>query len=281
MSITNLNILDVIGQGETDKVEFKERLNNDHDIAKVLTAFANTEGGIVFIGVDDKGRVLGLAEDEVKLSKERLTKICTSLFTFPFDVGILSSQGLNIVYAQIDQAPTHLAPITLGNGEQFIRKGSNNIKVTNKTKIFSVGANDIEPKNEIIGFVAMSFRDEEEPSLIDYYQAMLRAAKRTDLPIKLTRIDLQEGDYEISQELMNAIDKADFILADYTLNSHNVYFEAGYARGKKKLIIQTARKGTALQFDVRNWTTILYRNSTELEEKLISRLKTTYQSITT
>jgi nucleoside 2-deoxyribosyltransferase len=112
----------------------------------------------------------------------------------------------------------------------------------------------------------MSFRAEEEPSLVDYFTAMQRAAQRTNPVTKLTRVDLVQGDFEISQQIMDEIDSADAVLADFTLNPMNVYFELGYARGRDKLIIQTARRPTTLEFDVRNWKTLFYRNATELEE---------------
>jgi nucleoside 2-deoxyribosyltransferase len=113
----------------------------------------------------------------------------------------------------------------------------------------------------------MSFKTEEEPHLIDYYRAMERAAARAG--VKLQRVDLIEGDYEISKKIMDEIDACDAVLADFTLSSRNVYFELGYARGKKKSIVQTARKETVLEFDIRNWKTHFYRNATELEEKLV------------
>jgi nucleoside 2-deoxyribosyltransferase len=75
---------------------------------------------------------------------------------------------------------------------------------------------------------------------------------------------------------MDEIDKADIVIADLTLNPRNVYFELGYARGKPCRIIQTARKETVLEFDIRNWRTIIYRNATQLEEKLIPELKAAY-----
>jgi nucleoside 2-deoxyribosyltransferase len=68
---------------------------------------------------------------------------------------------------------------------------------------------------------------------------------------------------------MEVIDTCDALLADFTLSPHNVYFEVGYARGRDKHIIQTARRDTELEFDVRNWRTIFYRNATELEAHLI------------
>jgi len=60
-----------------------------------------------------------------------------------------------------------------------------------------------------------------------------------------------------------------------------VYFELGYARGcKNKQIVQTARKDTLLEFDVRNWRTEFYCNATELEEKLIPALQSAYARAT-
>lgn len=113
-------------------------------------------------------------------------------------------------------------------------------------------------------------------ALEDYYQAIERACARLSLPIELHRIDLEEGDYEISQRIMNRIDQCDSIIADFTLTPPNVYFELGYARGKSKRIIQTARRGTVLEFDVRNWRTEFYRNATELEERMGPALEAAY-----
>ena len=280
MKRSETHLLEIISQGENEEIEFKTRLLNQHDIAKVLTAFANTNGGYLFIGVSDEGEIVGLSADDTTLTVGRLTTICASLFAYSFELDHLSLQGRSIVYAKIGKAPAHLVPVATANGEIYIRKGEGNIKVSLKTKKFSAGTSEIKNKGQIIGFVAMSFRDEEEPSLIDYYNAMLRAAERTKLPIKLTRIDLAEGDFEISQQIMVEISNSNFVLADFTLNPHNVYFEVGFARGFKKEIIQTARKGTSLQFDVRNWKTLFYRNATELEEALIPRLKDLYKALT-
>ena len=109
---------------------------------------------------------------------------------------------------------------------------------------------------------------------------MKRAAVSSGFPIDLNRIDLVDGDFEISQRIMDEIDASDIVLADFTLNPSNVYFELGYARGQKRRIIQTARKGTILEFDVRNWKTIFYRNATELEVALKSAFIEAYSDVT-
>jgi nucleoside 2-deoxyribosyltransferase len=109
-----------------------------------------------------------------------------------------------------------------------------------------------------------------EPGHVDYFEAMKRAAAASRHNIALVRIDLKEGDYEISSEIMAEINKADFVIADFTLSSSNVYFELGCARGVGKPIVQSCRKGTTLEFDVRSWRTVFYRNATDLEQKLIA-----------
>ena len=121
-------------------------------------------------------------------------------------------------------------------------------------------------------FVAMSFRHEQEPALVDYWHAMQRAAKRAAGEFDLRKIDEIEGGYEIVTRICREIDSADLVIADLTLSPANVYLELGYARGKGKRVIQTCREGTPLEFDVRNHRTLTYRNASVLEEKLLSYL---------
>ncbi len=130
-----------------------------------------------------------------------------------------------------------------------------------------------------IVFVAMSFRIDEDPALVDYFEAMRRAAKKTQLPFALRRMDYVEGDFEISQRILAEIDLASIVIVDFTLSSRNVYFEAGYARGRGKRLIQTARKETTLEFDARGWRTIFYKNATELEASIAQSLVSAYGDI--
>ena len=61
-----MNIHDVkrlIEEGEGFELEFKRKVSSPEKIAKTLSAFANTQGGIVLFGVDDDGSLVG-AESE-------------------------------------------------------------------------------------------------------------------------------------------------------------------------------------------------------------------------
>ena len=54
------NIRRLVSQGEGEKLEFKKKANHPDRIINELVAFANTNGGILFIGVDDYGSLSGL-----------------------------------------------------------------------------------------------------------------------------------------------------------------------------------------------------------------------------
>ena len=60
-------ILDIISKGESSKVQFKENIRNELSIAQEMIAFANTEGGIILVGVNDKTwEISGLTKDDMQ-----------------------------------------------------------------------------------------------------------------------------------------------------------------------------------------------------------------------
>jgi hypothetical protein len=71
----------LIAGGESERVEFKESISWDrgqkqrnkaleHTIARTLASFMNTHGGVLFVGVDDAGRIVGL-DGDLKLSQRK------------------------------------------------------------------------------------------------------------------------------------------------------------------------------------------------------------------
>lgn len=57
--MTEKQIRDLIEQGEDQNVEFKSSLKQRQDIGATISAFANSAGGTVLIGVSDEGKVVG------------------------------------------------------------------------------------------------------------------------------------------------------------------------------------------------------------------------------
>ena len=67
MSMTRTDLLEIIRNGENSGVEFKRDVVQNRDLAKELVAFANFEGGIVLLGVEDDGRVSGITRDDPEM----------------------------------------------------------------------------------------------------------------------------------------------------------------------------------------------------------------------
>lgn len=76
--VVPITLEEMIAEGESDELEFKSSLRWDYaeskinkDLEKVIVksvaAFANTQGGILLLGVKDDGEILGLAHDYISL----------------------------------------------------------------------------------------------------------------------------------------------------------------------------------------------------------------------
>jgi predicted HTH transcriptional regulator len=64
-------------QGESQTVEFKFELNSARRIAATLSAFANTDGGTLLVGVKDNGSVAGIRlEEELYVLDAAATMYC-------------------------------------------------------------------------------------------------------------------------------------------------------------------------------------------------------------
>jgi len=53
-------LIKLIKKGESERVEFKESMSDWKEIIKTISAFSNTKGGIVLIGITDGGKTKGL-----------------------------------------------------------------------------------------------------------------------------------------------------------------------------------------------------------------------------
>lgn len=54
----------LIAEGEHQQLDFKFEINDARKIARTLSAFSNTEGGRLLVGVKDNGRISGVRSDE-------------------------------------------------------------------------------------------------------------------------------------------------------------------------------------------------------------------------
>ena len=98
-----MNLQDLIKTGESDTVEFKEKF--DERTIESAVAFANTKGGIIFIGVSDKNNIMGIT-----IGKETLNKWTNQISqsTDPRiipELELVEVDGKNVVAVKIKENP--------------------------------------------------------------------------------------------------------------------------------------------------------------------------------
>jgi ATP-dependent DNA helicase RecG len=73
-------IIKLITSGETERVEFKESLNET--VYKTISAFANTKGGTILLGVNNRGGIVGV-ESSTKFLEDLTNRIVNKLSLYP------------------------------------------------------------------------------------------------------------------------------------------------------------------------------------------------------
>ena len=71
-----MNIEDIIKNGESSLVEFKEPSVSPQSLADEIVAFSNVQGGAILIGVSDDGRIVGIDPLKKNALEEKVMNIC-------------------------------------------------------------------------------------------------------------------------------------------------------------------------------------------------------------
>ena len=119
-------------------------------------------------------------------------------------------------------------------------------------------------------FVAMPM-DKGNPSLEDVLDSIKEAGRRCG--IQAERVDDPQSNERITDRILESIRRAEFVIADLTNSKPNVYYEAGYAHALDKTPIYIARERTTLEFDLKDYSVIFFKNLRQLKDDLERRLR--------
>lgn len=78
------NLKNLVRHGEGQRLEFKMKVKFPEKIIREMVAFANSDGGHLFLGVSDEGQIEGLkfAEEEQFLLERAIEKYCFPAFSY-------------------------------------------------------------------------------------------------------------------------------------------------------------------------------------------------------
>lgn len=121
-------LLSLIREGEHQQQDFKYRVADACKLAKSVSAFANTDGGRLLIGIRDDGHLSGVrSEEEIYMMHQAAYKYCKPESSIKFDT--YHVEGRTIVIATVP--PSDKRPVCAmdENGQQraYIRIADENI----------------------------------------------------------------------------------------------------------------------------------------------------------
>lgn len=121
-------LFSLIREGEHQQQDFKYRITDASKLAKSLSAFANTDGGRLLIGIRDDGNISGVrSEEEIFMMHQAAYKFCNPEASIRFDTYHID--GRTIVIATVP--PSLRRPICAldeeGNRRAYIRIADENI----------------------------------------------------------------------------------------------------------------------------------------------------------
>ncbi len=126
MKIHSLEVL--IEQGEHQQQDFKFEVSDSKKIARTLSAFANTDGGRLLIGVKDNGHISGIRSDEEYYMIEAASQIYTMPHV-PFTAKHWDVNGKCVLEIDIEPGTErpYLAPDKEGEYKAYVRVDDENI----------------------------------------------------------------------------------------------------------------------------------------------------------
>lgn len=111
-------LLSLIREGEHQQQDFKYRVSDACKLAKSVSAFANTDGGRLLIGVRDDGHLSGVrSEEEIFMMHQAAYKFCKPEPSIKFDT--FHVDGRTIVIATVP--PSDKRPVCAQDDEGRMR----------------------------------------------------------------------------------------------------------------------------------------------------------------
>ena len=124
-------VINIIKSGETSKVQFKEKLDSIDSIVAEMIAMANTKGGMILFGINDKsGSVTGIDYKEIQTINNKLANAASDMIKPAIYIitEVVSLEGKNILIVLVEEGISK--PYKNTQGTIWIKQGSDKRKLT-------------------------------------------------------------------------------------------------------------------------------------------------------
>lgn len=121
---------------EDGKRQFKKKISSADKLAEEMAAFANSQGGTIYIGVNNDGTPAGLNPADVDDLNKLISNVATNNIKSPISVdteNVPLPNGKLVVLVKVPEGKSK--PYLVKDGAIWIKKGSDKRKITSREEI--------------------------------------------------------------------------------------------------------------------------------------------------
>jgi ATP-dependent DNA helicase RecG len=148
-----------------------------NDIWKTISAFANSEGGQIILGVDPSHNITGLTADQIDKLQQDIVSLCQGTFNYPISPEVQVIGKIINVYIPPSAAavrPIYSRSRGLPNGA-WVRVGSSTVQMSDEMRNqFAAAARG---GSELIEYPNLKFTDCFNMDLVDKYISTVNASR--------------------------------------------------------------------------------------------------------
>ena len=122
-------LLDLLRQGEGQRLEFKEDAIRPSDLAQTLVALANAQGGVVLLGVNDAGQPIGIHSDRHAYDLVMTAashELCDPAIRLTRVASVVLPDGIQVLVVTVPRS----RKLHATHGRFLVRRGSQNVALT-------------------------------------------------------------------------------------------------------------------------------------------------------
>jgi ATP-dependent DNA helicase RecG len=167
-----IELLDIIGTGETSRVQFKREITHNDAMAAEIVAMSNSLGGIILMGVVDKtGEIVGI--DIQSNINERIANISTNninpiVYITTEVITIDNETSSKILVIHIPEGTNK--PYKDNNGAIWVKQGSDKRRVTDNNEILRLFQSSSNLMADEMEVHETSIDDIDENEFAEYFK---------------------------------------------------------------------------------------------------------------
>lgn len=172
--------------GETTRVQFKREFTTQKEIAKEMIAFANSRGGMILFGVEDKtGELVGLSYEQLQQMSRELGNTAQEQVrpTIYIETNVVKADDKHFLVCHV--ADGRNKPYKNLQGEIWVKQGADKRRITENAEILALfqATGAYRPEEDVIKGTAL--KDLEIVYLKEYFKKVYnRELEDFDQPLE-------------------------------------------------------------------------------------------------